>query len=66
MTSLMPISPELSPYLMLSSMLQSNKMGSWDTMPILERRKGTLTWTLIRGTRSSSVKKRAAEILALA
>lgn len=42
-TSSMLISRELSPYLMFSAMLQSNKMGSWDTMPILERRKGTLT-----------------------
>lgn len=43
MTSSMLISRELSPYLMFSAMLQSNKMGSCDTMPILERRKGTLT-----------------------
>lgn len=42
-TSSMLTSRMLSPYLMFSAMLQSNRIGSWVTMPILERRKETLT-----------------------
>ena len=33
---------ELSPYAMFSAMLQSNSMGSWDTMPICARSHWTL------------------------
>lgn len=33
----------LTPYWIFSAMLQSNNTGSWDTMPIWDLRKGTLT-----------------------
>lgn len=50
----------LSPYCMFSAILQSNKTGSWDTIPIWDLRKGTLTeWD---GTPSITWKEKVTQL----
>lgn len=48
MTFSLGISLVLSPYLILSIMLQANNTGSWETIPMFERRNWTFTFLLSR------------------